>query len=77
MIRYTNECVGCPREMGCIGDACRFRRVPHFFCDICGDEIYTAAEVYITPDGDHACATCLLGGTPTLEEEGWDDEDAE
>lgn len=38
MIEYENDCVGCPPEMGCLGDACRNRNVPHYYCDECGNE---------------------------------------
>ena len=35
MIKYENECVGCPPEMGCLGDECSNRNVPHYYCDKC------------------------------------------
>ena len=38
MIRYENECVGCPPEIGCFGASCPKRNVPHFYCDKCGNE---------------------------------------
>ena len=40
MIKFEDECVGCPTELGCIGEACRYRNVPHVYCDICGEEIF-------------------------------------
>ena len=39
MIRYEDECVGCPPEMGCLGSICPNRNVPHYFCDYCGEEV--------------------------------------
>lgn len=45
MIRFEDECVGCPPEMGCLGDGCRYRNVPHIYCDICGEEICDESEM--------------------------------
>lgn len=38
MIVYENDCVGCPTEMGCLGESCPKMNVPYYYCDICGDE---------------------------------------
>ena len=38
MIKYEDNCVGCPPEMGCLGSACSNRNVPVFVCDDCGCE---------------------------------------
>lgn len=54
-VRYENECVGCPKEMGCLGDSCPNRNVPHYSCDECGDE----GDIY-EYEGQHYCASCLL-----------------
>ncbi len=35
---YEDLCVGCPKEMGCIGDSCPQKNVPVFECDGCGDD---------------------------------------
>ena len=55
MIRYEDDCVGCPQ--GCI--ACGRRHTPHLYCDHCGEE---AEELYKWgADGeDHLCEYCLL-----------------
>lgn len=55
MIKIENECVGCPPGMGCIGDACRYKNVPHYYCDKCGDE----ATLY-EYDGRELCVDCIL-----------------
>lgn len=55
MIKYENECVGCPTEMGCIGSACRYMNVPHYYCDECGYEADELYEYY----GDELCLYCL------------------
>ena len=58
MIKYENECVGCPPEMGCLGSSCSYRDVPHFYCDDCGEEI--DGEVYEDDNYEHCCLDCLL-----------------
>lgn len=55
MVRYENDCVGCPPEMGCIGDTCQYRNVPIFMCDQCGED----GDIY-EYEGQHYCADCLL-----------------
>lgn len=60
MVRYENECVGCPKEMGCIGSSCRYRNVPYYICDCCGaDEEYDGVDIYEF-DGKHYCSDCLI-----------------
>ena len=54
MIRYENECVGCPPEMGCLGDGCPNRRVPRYYCDKCGEEI----DSYFDIDNEMVCDDC-------------------
>ena len=41
MVRIENECVGCPPEMGCIGNLCPYRNVRRYYCDKCGEEVET------------------------------------
>jgi len=55
MVEYENECVGCPPEIGCLGDACPNRSVPHYYCDECNSEM---GEVYDV-DGEELCEDCL------------------
>ena len=57
-VQYEDECVGCPPEMGCLGHACRYRDVPHYYCDVCGDELddYELYEL----DGKLLCSACCL-----------------
>ena len=56
MIRYENECVGCPPEMGCLGESCPNRNVMHLYCDKCKDD---CEELYVF-DGEELCEECLL-----------------
>lgn len=62
MIKYKNECVHCPKEMGCMGDCCPNRNVPHYYCDECGEEIVEALpyrDYYTTDGSDHLCKDCF------------------
>ena len=52
MKRYENECVDC--GLPCMGSACPKRKVPHFYCDKCGDE--TTLYEY---DGHELCIDCI------------------
>ena len=56
MIKYENECVGCPPEMGCLGNICPNRNVMHLYCDKCKDD---CEELYVF-DGEELCRDCLL-----------------
>ena len=52
MVKYEDECVGCPKELGCMGSACPNRNVPHFYCDKCGEEVDEFYE-------DALCIDCV------------------
>ena len=39
MVRLEDECVGCPPELGCLGQLCPYQNVPRCYCDECGEEI--------------------------------------
>lgn len=56
MVRYEDQCVGCPPEMGCMGSACPNQNVPVWSCDECGDE---DVELY-DYDGSQLCQSCLV-----------------
>lgn len=56
MIEYLDECVGCPPEMGCLGDACPNRNVLHLTCDKCGSE----CNVLYWNDDKQWCRDCIL-----------------
>ena len=36
MVRFEDECVGCPPELGCDGDQCPYKNVPRSYGDECG-----------------------------------------
>ena len=44
-IRCEDECVGCPPEMGCLGDRCPYMNVTHFSCDECNED-FDSDELY-------------------------------
>ena len=55
MIKYENECVGCPPERGCLGNACPNINVARYYCDKCGEEI----DAYFDIDGEMVCDDCV------------------
>lgn len=58
MIRYENECVGCPQ--GCTH--CRLERMICYYCDDCGEQ---ASELF-EYDGKELCFICLLDKVPKV-----------
>lgn len=59
MVKYENECVGCSSQgLPCLGDACRNRNVPHYYCDNCGEEC-DPDDLY-DDNGSMICEDCLL-----------------
>ena len=51
MIKFENECVGCPQ--GCIH--CGRDKTQHLYCDRCGED---SEELFIF-DGEELCEDCL------------------
>ena len=62
MIRFENECVGCPPEIGCFGTSCPKRNVPHYYCDKCGNE----NKLYHWDDRE-LCSECVVGQLDVVE----------
>ena len=58
MVEYKNDCVGCPKDMGCDGGACMYAHIPHYYCDNCGME--HDRETMREADGVDLCQDCLL-----------------
>ncbi len=56
MILRTDECVSCPKEIGCLGDSCPNRNVPVLICDRCGEQVDRLREL----DGEQLCVECTL-----------------
>ena len=57
MVKYEDNCVGCPTERGCLGSTCPHMHVKVTYCDICGEEI-DCNNVYEV-DGEDLCEECL------------------
>lgn len=38
MKKIEDRCVDCPKEIGCLGNACPYKNVEVFYCDACGAE---------------------------------------
>lgn len=55
MINYENHCVYCPKELGCLGNACPNRNVPVKVCDKCKNEVGTLYDY----DGEQLCKDCV------------------
>lgn len=56
MTKIENDCCDCSAPgFPCVGTLCKLYRVPHTYCDVCGNE---ADEMYEV-DGDDICADCL------------------
>ena len=54
MVYYTNECMGCDWYT-C--DGCRQMHVPHFVCDVCGEEVEDEWEL-LDDNGEELCKKC-------------------
>lgn len=54
MVKFENECVGCPPEMGCLGSCCPYAEVRRLYCDKCKQEV---PKLYVV-DGDQFCKEC-------------------
>jgi formylmethanofuran dehydrogenase subunit E len=57
MIKYENECCGCATESYPCNPWCKRKKVPHFFCDRCGDEYNENELKYI--NGQQYCDSCF------------------
>lgn len=62
MIKYIDECVGCPPNMGCMGSACPYKDVPILVCDECNDE---GCSYLYELDGQWLCEECLKSKLPS------------
>lgn len=49
MLKYEDECCGCAVPgYPCIGESCKNRNVPRYYCDACG----IAGDIYTVEDMD-------------------------
>lgn len=51
MLKLENQCVDC--GLPCIGNSCRYRNVPVYYCDECGND-----NACYSIDGEHYCEDC-------------------
>ena len=65
MIITESECVGCPKEIGCIYNACPYYKVTRLFCDGCKDEV---DDLWYF-DNRQLCKDCILNRLDKVEEE--------
>ena len=62
MVKIENDCVDC--GLPCIGDRCKYRQFPHYYCDECGEELQ-AGELY-EYDGQELCIDCIKDKLPVV-----------
>ena len=68
MVRFENDCVGCPQ--GCVD--CGKRRAAHFYCDVCETEQDKGDLFWV--DGEMLCRYCLLERHRRVSEVDWTSE---
>jgi len=56
MVKFESGCVDC--GLPCMGDACRYMRVPVCYCDHCGKEV--RLDDLVTFDDIDLCRECAL-----------------
>lgn len=64
-ITFEDECVGCPKGMGCLGSSCPYKNVPHWTCDECDAEV-DEGELWDV-NGKQICEECLKEMFPKVE----------
>lgn len=67
MIKYENECIGCPPDIGCIGESCPYLNVPRLYCDECGNN----EDTLYWWDDQQLCLGCVEARLERVE---YDDE---
>lgn len=64
MVKYEDECVGCPPNMGCLHSACPYMHIPVLYCDDCRSEVEC---LYIGNDEGEYCKECILDHLDKIE----------
>lgn len=66
MVKYENECCGCAvPAYPCMGSACPYRNVPHFYCDECEEDV----EELFKWDDKQLCINCIKKKLEKIEPE--------
>lgn len=60
MVKFENDCCDCGMPCTC---TCNLKKVPHFYCDGCNEEV---DDLYEYEDGQY-CVDCLLQLVPKVE----------
>lgn len=60
MIVVENQCVGCPKELGCLGSSCPNLNVLTLYCDCCGQPIENFEDAFLVDEDSEKifCETC-------------------
>lgn len=65
MVVRENDCCGCASPgYPCIGISCELLRVPHFYCDRCGNE-----DTLYWFEGEQLCIECIKDDLEEVEAE--------
>lgn len=70
MIIYTDECVDC--GLPCLGSGCPLRNIPHYYCDICREEL-VETEIAYCDDDYIECINCHKEEEQQSDKEDWID----
>jgi len=58
MVVRQNDCCDCAVPgYPCIGSACDLRNYPHYYCDICNEEVDQGELFWF--EGDELCIDCI------------------
>lgn len=69
-MQYEDDCVGCDAPAyPCLGSDCKRRKVPHFYCDNCGDECEPEALYVYSQYDKWLCQSCLTDQFKTVAED--------
>lgn len=60
--KIEDQCIGCPPDIGCLGESCKYKNVECFYCDICGDQT-TLYEF----DNREVCIECIKKLLPRID----------
>jgi len=65
VITYSDDCCDCAAPGYPCNDSCRLKNNPHFFCDICGDEV--ESDELFWYEGQQLCKYCVINELEVVE----------